>query len=286
MSLAFLSRSSKEAKKGALSRTVRAIILLVLLTLAVGAACTTPSLTATPAPTVTATATATRPPTHTPTLSATPTDTPTPTATPTATPTSTATPTATVTPTFTPLPESALLEPMNHQWQTLNNCGPASVAILLGYYGHLVTQQKVNEYLPPGPSPCAVLTYLTTYQLQGRIYFFPRPRFQKPEPIRRLLANDIPVIVLQMLSRERDIGHYRVMRGYDDASGEFISDDPLLGPDFRLSYELFIALTPPDGGFFIAVYPPEKDPLVQSLLKDLNLSNRMPQRDLSCESQY
>jgi hypothetical protein len=266
-------------------KAARITALAVLLAVAAIAACATPQLTATPAPTATGTATATRLPSHTPTLTATPTDTPSPTATPTATCTPTFTPTATVTPTPTPLPESASLEPMNHQWQTLNNCGPASVAILLGYYDHLVTQQKVNEYLPPGPQPCAILTYLASYQLQARIYFFPRPRFQKPEPIRRLLANGIPVIVLQLLSRERDIGHYRVIRGYDDAADEFISDDPLLGPDTRLSYGLFIALTPPDTAFFIPVYPPEMDPLVQSLMEDMRLTNTTPLRDLSCESQ-
>jgi hypothetical protein len=34
-----------------------------------------------------------------------------------------------------------------------------------------------------------------------------------------------------------DIGHYRVVKGYDDAARGFITDDPLQrkGPDFRLA---------------------------------------------------
>jgi hypothetical protein len=92
-----------------------------------------------------------------------------------------------------------------------------------------------------------------------------------------LLANGIPVIVLQLLSIEEPIGHYRVLRGYDDAAGEFISDDPLkkMGPNYRISYEMFERLTQRQG-LIIPVYSPEKDPLVISLMQDTGV------REISC----
>ena len=156
---------------------------------------------------------------------------------------------------------------MNHQAQTLNNCGPASVAILLGYYDQWITQHTVNELVPPGPSPCDIVDYMPQYQLKARAYRSSTPR----DPIRHLLANGIPVIAGQLLAVDSDIGHYRVIKGYDDVTHEFISDDPLQsqGPDFRISYTTFARLST---NSIIPVYPPEMDPLVRSLMRDFGAS--------------
>jgi ABC-type bacteriocin/lantibiotic exporter with double-glycine peptidase domain len=153
---------------------------------------------------------------------------------------------------------------MNYQRQTFNNCGPASVAILLGYYDHQVTQQEVNEHLPAG-SVEDLLSYLSEYQLTARGYDSPPSR----EAVRHLLANRIPVIVNQWLFIDSDLRHYRVIKGYDDVSREFISDDPLQGADLRIGYDVFIKLSRP--GEIIPVYPPEMDALVQSLMGELGM---------------
>ena len=153
---------------------------------------------------------------------------------------------------------------MNYQRQTLNNCGPTSVAILLGHYGHQVTQQQVNEHIPAG-SVASLGSYLSQYQLMARAYATSPSR----DPVRHLLANRIPVIVNQTLTLDDDMRHYRVIRGYDDTSQEFVSDDPLLGADLRIAYDTFIWLSSP--GEIIPVYPPELDPLVQSLMSELGM---------------
>ncbi len=81
------------------------------------------------------------------------------------------------------------------------------------------------------------------------------------------LANGIPVIAGQLLAIDSDIGHYRVIKGYDDVAWEFISDDPLQsqGSDFCISYATFARLST---GAIIPVYPPEMNPLFQSLMQD------------------
>ena len=124
-----------------------------------------------------------------------------------------------------------------------------------------------NEQVPPGPSPCEIADYAVQYDLMARKYESP----PSVGPIRLLLANGIPVIANQLLEAGSDIGHYRVVKGYDDTSGEFIADDPLLskGPDFRLAYDASARLSNP--GAFIPVYPPEKDSLVRSLMKELRV---------------
>ena len=214
------------------------VLSLVLLS-TVLTACTWPS----PAPTAAATTG----------LRVTETPSPTPTATPTPIPTPTATP--------TPLPSSVLLEPMNHQQQTYNNCGPASAAIILGYYDHWITQGEVNRHLRPGPSPCGIISYLSRFGLRGRVYRMSL----NCDPIRLLLANGIPVIANQGLTLTNRLGHYRVIHGYDDAVDELISDDPLLGTGLRIECVDYLRL-----GYrrpFIAVYPPDREALVESLME-------------------
>ena len=151
---------------------------------------------------------------------------------------------------------------MNYQPQTYNNCGPCSIAILLGYYDHWITQQEVNERVDPGPSPCQIANYMVLYQLEARAYTIRYPT----DAVRHLLANDIPVVAGQRLSLEEPIGHYRVVKGYDDQTQEFITDDPLqrMGPDHRIPYDIFDRLS----HSFVAVYPIEKDLLVRSLMRD------------------
>ena len=89
--------------------------------------------------------------------------------------------------------------------------------------------------------------------------------------MRLLLANGIPVIANQLLESGSDIGHYRVVKGYDEASRELITDDPLQrkGPDFRLDYDACARLS--NRGAFVPVYTPEKDALVRSLMRDLRV---------------
>ncbi|MCP4543242.1 MAG: hypothetical protein GY832_39515 [Chloroflexi bacterium] len=189
---------------------------------------------------------------------------PIPTSTP-APPTSTPFPTSTP----TPPPTSALLGPMNYQPQTYNNCGPCSIAILLGYYDHWITQFEVNEHVAPGPSPCQIANYMSLYDLEARAYRIRYPT----DAVRHLLANDIPVVAGQLLSLEDPIGHYRVIKGYDDEAQEFITDDPLqrMGPDHRIPYDIFDRIS----HSFVAVYPPERDLLVRSLMQDF-MSSEIP----------
>lgn len=238
------------------SKAMRRAILVTLLILTAVTACATPPPTATP----------------TPTPIPKPTNTPLPTATATATPTHTPTPTSIPTPTATAtsLPEAVLLEPMNHQPQTYNNCGPCSVAILLGYYDHWVTQYVVQEESAHVYNPCVAPFYVSKHGLMARVYRFPLSRGLRLLTVRLLLANDIPAIVLQRLSTDRDIGHFRVIQGYDDVAGEFISDDPLLGPDYRIPYDTFINLMTGGGSpLVIPVYPPEMDSQVKSIMREV-----------------
>jgi 7,8-dihydropterin-6-yl-methyl-4-(beta-D-ribofuranosyl)aminobenzene 5'-phosphate synthase len=207
---------------------------------------------------------------------------------PTAIPTMVPTPVPIATP--TPLPSSILLEPMNHQVQSLNNCGPASVAILLGYFDHQINQGVINDQgLLQFPSVCSISEYIADNygryvdarnhygddpSLIAWIYHIPVYRnVDTTLPIRLLLANGVPVIVFQKLSENSDIAHYRVIHGFDDNSGEFIADDPLLGADYHIPYDTFVDLFYRWSGSrpIVAIFPVEKQSTVGSLMSELGM---------------
>ena len=103
------------------------------------------------------------------------------------------------------------------------------------------------------------------YELPARVY---RVRFavvSTSYAVRWLLAEGIPVIVGQRLSREDTLWHYRVVHGYNDAVQEFIIDDPLLGPGLRMSYETFDRLSH-GSGHIIPVYPVEMDEIIATTM--------------------
>jgi hypothetical protein len=209
-------------------------------------------------------------PSPSPPPSLTPTQTPSPSPTATPWPTPTPIPTHTPTPWSTP-PSAIFLEPMNHEYQKLNNCGPVSLAAAASFFGVEITQFDAADVVKGSPedknvSPQEMVSYLHSLGL-GAVY-----RVNGDEELmKRLLANDLPVIVHQWLARPQDgvlVGHYRVLRGYDTNRDLFIANDPYTGPQFSISYAQFDEWWRPFNRGYIPVYRPEQEALVAAILGD------------------
>ena len=190
----------------------------------------------------------------------TPFPTPPPTLIPSITPTPSQTKTPTQTTTPTALPPQIYLGPLNHQWQTLNNCHRASIATLMGFYNVWMDQHEHDLGMDN------LAEFVSPYGLTARIYMIRYSRQTASDIVRWLLAEEIPVIVGQDLTLDDNTWHYRVVHGYNDDTQEIIVDDPLLGPDLRYSYEDFNELAS-GVGQFIPVYPKEHEELIQSQMK-------------------
>lgn len=204
------------------------------------------------------------PPTPTPTATATPTATVTPsataTATPTATPTATLTPsitpTSTATPTVTPMPQSVLLSPMSHEYQDWNNCGAVSAAMVLSYYGIRRSQYDVAAILRPHKDDKHVgvdelIAYLRAEGLEARVLVN-----GNAEQLRSLIAAGIPVMISTWLEPGKDIGHYRVVRGYDRRAGTLVLNDSYYGPQITMSTSDLEKVWAPFNHRYIPVYRP------------------------------
>ncbi|ADV68247.1 peptidase C39 bacteriocin processing [Deinococcus maricopensis DSM 21211] len=161
-------------------------------------------------------------------------------------------------------PASAYLGGLTHVAQSYNNCGPAAIVSVLGYYGTRADQAAVARALRPqgGYMRADVIApFVAQYGLRAA-----RFRAGNAEHLRRLVAAGVPVIVLQWLDRVGGIPHFRVVRGYDDARGVFYLDDPLYGANVVVSYAEFARLWGVYGQEFIPVFPAGWEARVDALL--------------------
>jgi tetratricopeptide (TPR) repeat protein len=217
-----------------------------------------------------------------PTIS--PTPTPWPTATPTVAPTATPEPTATPTPlAFQPPQPSILLTGLRHEWQTWNNCGPATIAMNLSYFGSTIDQAQAGAVLRLSADDKNVSPYeLVAYaQVQG--YVSQRLVNGSTDLARTLLSNGIPVLVETWHEDAPDdgMGHYRLLVGYDDATQQWtvydsydrtnlISVEPYGG--LRFSFGEMDALWKVFNRAFVLAYPPDQAPVVDAILQAYNVT--------------
>lgn len=163
-------------------------------------------------------------------------------------------------------PARASLGPLEHITQTLNNCGPASVAEVLNYWGTNRSQGQVQAFLradgnPNGMVPYGVPSYARSLGF-GAILGTGGSRAL----IKALVANGIPPIVNQWVSITNHVGHYRPIEGFDDQSGVFVSSDPFLGAGHQIDYATFDRIWATNSGRFILLYPLAKQATIQAVL--------------------
>ncbi|HSH05005.1 MAG TPA: C39 family peptidase [Anaerolineae bacterium] len=186
-------------------------------------------------PTKTPAPTNTPPPTNTPAV--TPDASPTPNidpVTPTPVPTSTPTPL----PLITELPITTRLDGINHQMQSWNNCGPATLAMSLSYFDLNIHQDETALFLKPNvedrnvnPQEMAEFVNQNTNlqaieRANGNI-----------DQLKQFLANDMPVIVEIGIDPPGEYawlewyGHYLLVVAYDNLTETFFVYDSWLGTD-------------------------------------------------------
>lgn len=166
------------------------------------------------------------------------------------------------------LPPALALTGVSHVWQTWNNCGPATLAMDLSYFGRAETQADAASVLKPDPddknvSPDELADYARSIGLgaQWRVN-------GDVDLLKRFLSHDLPVIVETWIEPEPNdgMGHYRLLVGYDNAAGQFTAYDALDGPDVALPYAEFDAGWRVFNRTYVVVYPPERQDAVAGLL--------------------
>lgn len=172
-------------------------------------------------------------------------------------------------------PSEKILQGGTHVFQTFNNCGPASLSMILSYYGLSVSQQELGLALRPHQNPQGInddksVTLSELAEKSKEYGFIPYHRPGGTEKLIKLfLAHDMPVITRTTTKPTQDIGHFRVIKGYDEPTGEFIQDDSLQGKNLRYTYENFNNLWQTFGYEFLALVPHDKKDIAEAILGPL-----------------
>jgi len=207
------------------------------------------------------------------------------TATPTLTPTTTPAPTATSTPAplYAPAAPAALLTGIRHEWQAWNNCGPATLAMNLSFFGSPLDQAAIGAVLRPYPDDKNVSPYELVNFAQSQGYRAAELVNGNDDLLRTLVSNGIPVLLETWHEPEPNdgLGHYRLLVSYDDSLQQWtlydsydaaglVSAESYAG--IRMEYARLAAWWKVFNRAFVLVYPPEQESMVAAILTDFGVT--------------
>ena len=171
-------------------------------------------------------------------------------------------------------PEKVVLPKTQFVSQTFNNCGPASLSMIMSMQGKTISQSDLASVLRPFNNPeggvddkSVFASEMVAVAKENGFESMQRPN-GTIDLIKKFTANGISVLVRTWLNPNEDIGHFRVVRGYDDTTRTILQDDSYQGPDLTYSYDEFLTMWQPFNYGYILVYPPEKQKVVEAILAD------------------
>jgi tetratricopeptide (TPR) repeat protein len=175
--------------------------------------------------------------------------------------------------------ESVQLAGMTHNWQTWNNCGPATLAMNLSYFGNKASQADVAAILRPDRNDANVGPDELAFFARGQGFLARSGVNGDSDRLRLLLSNGLPVLIETWHEPKPNdgMGHYRLVVGYDNAAREWIVYDsydaenvptgqPYIG--IRIPYDKMDALWRVFNRAYTIVYDMPRAALVQSILGD------------------
>lgn len=201
---------------------------------------------------------------------------------------------ATESPTATPLPlpaQAALTSPRYEQ-QGINNCGPATLAMTLRMYGWEGDQNDIAKVIKPVPQDRNVNPDELRYFVLNEAGWL-RAEVRVAGDIhllKSLLAANFPVVIEEastLLPQDANgpnddlwDAHYLLITGYDDVAGTITAQDPLRGPDKKISYDQLMKDWKPFNYLYMVIYLPQDEGQIESILGDNWNSDRNRQNAL------
>lgn len=180
-----------------------------------------------------------------------------------------------------PTAPAVALRGISHEWQTLNNCGPAVLAMNLRYFGEELDQHDIAQTLRPNENDQNVRPDELAQYAADRGYNAVLRVNGDAERLRLLLSNGIPVIVETWESDDPNnlaagFAHFRLITGYDDARQVWIAHDPYFARDLVNATGAYAGMVVPyayadqmwqvTNRKYVVIYPDRLAPVVQSIL--------------------
>ena len=198
-------------------------------------------------------------------------------------------PTPTITPSPTAPPDSITLTPPPINWpkdqQDWNNCGPATLAFYLRFYGWQGDQFSISDIVKPLRADKNVnIDELQYYILTQAGWLDAEFRVGGTIPLlKEFIAAGFPIMIEEsfLISEEywpnddHWTGHYLLLTGYDDVTGTFITLDAFRGPNTLKSYRDLDKDWEAFNRVYMIVFPTQATDTIKDLLgsdwdKDIN----------------
>lgn len=144
--------------------------------------------------------------------------------------------------------------------------------MLLSYFQINKSQQELGEILRPYQNPqgdnddkSVTLQELASLGKEYGFVAYHRPN-GNIQMLQKFISQGLPVITRTLLKENDDIGHYRVVRGYDNEKGLLIQDDSLQGKNLAYSYQEFDILWKNFNYEYLVLIPTDKILLAENIL--------------------
>ena len=173
----------------------------------------------------------------------------------------------------TPIPANAALSGIRHEYQKFNNCAPASLSMVLSYWGWAGDQYATRAYLRPSfemddknVNPFEIVDFVENYTGFDALWRVGGDL----ETLKRLLAAGFPVLIEKGLDPHDDawLGHYQILSGYDDANSHFLVYDSYEGPPnaYPVPYAVIAQYWRHFNFAYVVIFSPERAAEVHSIL--------------------
>ena len=193
-------------------------------------------------------------------------------------PTATLVPTATPQPSPTPIPASVQLPPPLWEQQGANNCGPATLALYLRFYGWQGNQDDIAQVVKPIPedrnvNPDELVYYVRThvgwlsaeFRVGGDLLL-----------LKQLIAAGFPVMIEESFFFDTPYwpnddlwaAHYLLVTGYDETAQSFTGQDSFHGPNQVIQASTIDSYWQIFNRVYLLVYPGDKEVALKQLLGD------------------
>lgn len=193
-------------------------------------------------------------------------------------PTATIAPTSTPQPSPTPIPAVVQLTPPLWEQQGANNCGPATLALYLRYYGWEGTQDNIAQVVKPLPedrnvNPDELVYYVRTHAGWLSAEFRVGGDLQL---LKQLIAAGFPVMIEESFFFDQPYwpnddlwaAHYLLVTGYDDSAQTFTGQDSFHGPNQVISYATVDSYWQIFNRVYLLVYLPSQEGTLRAVLGD------------------
>lgn len=144
--------------------------------------------------------------------------------------------------------------------------------MMLSYFGINESQATLGEKIRPYQNPqgdnddkSVTLEELAEASKEYNLIPYHRPNGDMNK-LKQFVSNGIPVLVRTWLHPNEDIGHYRIVRGYDEQTQEIIQDDSYEGKNLRYDINVFNSMWEPYNYEYVILATPEQKILVEQII--------------------